>query len=248
MNVIKRLAYKNLKMNKKRTISTIIGIILSVSLICGTATLVTSIQKTLVQNAINETGYYHIKLKGVKEEEEEKLKSNRDIKEMFYSKDIGYGTLEGCTNESKPYVKLHSIDKEYMENFRFKLKEGRFAENNNEIVIGNHIISNGGLDLKIGDKLKLEIGDRKTLDGDNLTGNNPFLKDEGEKIVNTKTYDFTIVGIIERPDYSFEDYSDPGYTVLTSGINGDAKDIYVTLNKPSDYKISITEMLRCKKL
>ena len=40
MNVLKRLALKNLKMNKKRTISTIIGIILSVALICGTATLI----------------------------------------------------------------------------------------------------------------------------------------------------------------------------------------------------------------
>ena len=52
MNVLKRLALKNLKMNKKRTISTIIGIILSTALICGTATLITSVQKTLIQNAI----------------------------------------------------------------------------------------------------------------------------------------------------------------------------------------------------
>ena len=79
MNVLKRLALKNLKMNKKRTISTIIGIILSTALICGTATLVTSFQKTLVQNAINETGYYHIKLENIKENDIKELKSNRDI-------------------------------------------------------------------------------------------------------------------------------------------------------------------------
>ena len=83
MNVLKRLALKNLKMNKKRTISTIIGIILSAALICGTATLITSVQKTLVQNAINESGYYHIKLEKLKEDEINTVKSNRDIKEIF---------------------------------------------------------------------------------------------------------------------------------------------------------------------
>ncbi|MDE5830518.1 MAG: hypothetical protein K2H53_02295 [Clostridia bacterium] len=85
MDVLKRLALKNLKMNKKRTVSTIIGIILSTALICGTATLITSIQKTLVQNAINESGYYHVKLQDLEEDEINKVKSNRDIKEIFES-------------------------------------------------------------------------------------------------------------------------------------------------------------------
>lgn len=83
MNIIKRLAVKNLKMNKKRTISTVIGIILSTALICGTATLITSVQKTLVQNAINETGYYHVKLEELKESEIKQIQNNRDIKETF---------------------------------------------------------------------------------------------------------------------------------------------------------------------
>ena len=83
MNVLKRLALKNLKMNKKRTISTIIGIILSVALICGTATLITSVQKTLVQNAINEAGYYHIKLENLQKDQIDTVKANRDIKETF---------------------------------------------------------------------------------------------------------------------------------------------------------------------
>ena len=60
MNVLKRLALKNLKMNKKRTISTIIGIVLSTALICGTATLISSVQKTLIQNAINEHKIFFI--------------------------------------------------------------------------------------------------------------------------------------------------------------------------------------------
>ncbi len=97
MNVLKRLALKNLKMNKKRTISTVIGIILSTALICGTATLVTSFQKTLVQNAINETGYYHLKLEGLNQEEIKDVKANRDIKDIYEVERIGYGKLDRIT-------------------------------------------------------------------------------------------------------------------------------------------------------
>lgn len=80
MKILRNLAIKNLKMNKKRTVSTIIGIILSTALICGTATLVSSFQNTLVQNAINETGYYHFKLEGLKENEIKEVEENREIK------------------------------------------------------------------------------------------------------------------------------------------------------------------------
>ena len=62
MNILKQLSIRNLKLNIKRTISTIIGIILSVALICAVSTMVSSFQATLIENAINETGYYHLKI------------------------------------------------------------------------------------------------------------------------------------------------------------------------------------------
>lgn len=40
MNILNKLTIKNLKLNKKRTIVTIIGIILSVALICAVASKV----------------------------------------------------------------------------------------------------------------------------------------------------------------------------------------------------------------
>lgn len=51
------------------------------------------------------------------------------------------------------------------------------------------------MELKIGDKIKLDLGERKTLEGEELSGHNPYVEteDEGEKIVNTKSYEFTIV-------------------------------------------------------
>ena len=65
MNVLNRLTIKNWKLNRKRAIGTIIGIILSVALICAVSNMVNSFRETLVQNAINETGYYHVELEGI---------------------------------------------------------------------------------------------------------------------------------------------------------------------------------------
>ena len=65
MNILNKISIRNLKLNKKRTISTIIGIILSTALICAVATMATSFQHTLVQNDINKSGYYHLKLYNV---------------------------------------------------------------------------------------------------------------------------------------------------------------------------------------
>ena len=42
MNILNELTIKNLKLNKKRTIVTIVGIVLSVALICAVAGMVTS--------------------------------------------------------------------------------------------------------------------------------------------------------------------------------------------------------------
>ena len=39
MGILRQLSIKSLKLNKKRTISTIIGIILSVALICAVASM-----------------------------------------------------------------------------------------------------------------------------------------------------------------------------------------------------------------
>lgn len=88
MNILSKLSIRNLKLNKKRTVSTIIGITLSCALICATATLGVSFQETLIENSVNENGYYHIKLENVNDDEIKEIENNRDIKEINKVKSI----------------------------------------------------------------------------------------------------------------------------------------------------------------
>lgn len=43
--------------------------------------------------------------------------------------------------------------------------------------------------------------------------------------------------------YSFESYSDPGYTVITTKLNIGKQNVYLTLKNPKDYKNSISQIL-----
>ncbi len=242
MNILKQLSIKNLRLNKKRTISTMIGIILSCSLICAVATMVSSFQATLVENATNETGYYHLKLSDITDNDIETLKKEDNIEDFYTAHEIGYGKLENGRNESKPYLKLYSMDKTLFEHLNFNLVEGRFSNNENEIVMSKHVIENAKVDYKIGDKIKLDVGRRKTNEGENLDVSNPYLK-EGEHLEDTQNYEFTIVGIIERPSFAFECYSDPGYTVITTNQKVGQKQAYLSLKNPQKYKTVIPEIL-----
>lgn len=242
MKILNKLAIKNLKLNRKRTISTIIGIILSTALICAVSTIATSFRESLIRYTVSETGYYHIELSDVGNDDYESLKNNRDIKDIKVVNELGYSILPNSQNEYKPYLRIVSMDKKDFEGLSFKLIEGRFPQNENEIVISDYIKSNGKVTYNIGDKISLNIGERKTLDGYELNSNNSYVENE-EKLVDTYQKEFVVVGIIERPNYSFENYNIPGYTTITTNIDSNNKKLYISLNNPKNYKEDIAQIL-----
>lgn len=60
MDLLKKLTIKNLKLNKKRTIVTIIGIMLSVALITAVATIYSSSISSLIEFETYEKGDFHV--------------------------------------------------------------------------------------------------------------------------------------------------------------------------------------------
>lgn len=242
MNILNKLTIKNLKLNKKRSLGTIIGIILSVALICAVSNLVSSFRETLIQNAINESGYWHIRLYNVSNDKLKRLKLNKDIDNIYTISEDGYAKLNTIKNEYKPYLKFYGMNKEAFNNLEFKLIKGRFPKNDNEIIISEHLNKNGKADLKIDDEITVNVGDRVTLEDDYvLNDSNPF--DKGNEIIkNSNTKKYRVVGIIKRPDVSFEPTSAPAYTTITTSTNEDNFSVFISLKNPRD-KNSFVELL-----
>ena len=223
MSVLNRLTIKNLRLNKKRTIVTIIGIILSTALMVGIGLLFSSFQDLMIRDTIGYSGKYETNYSDVDLDKLNNIKNKNFT--YFYEKPIGFSKIES-SNEYKPYMYITSVNKEYFN--ELKLVDGSFPKNENEIVISNHVITNGGLNYKVGDIVTFTYGSRN-IDGDITLANSEFV--DGEDLTNEGTYTYKIVGIVERSN--FESYSASGYTVFTLDVNSDKGNVnlYVMFNK-----------------
>lgn len=244
MNVLNRFTIKNLKLNRKRTIVTIIGIMLSTALICGVAGLVSSFQTSLVNWARRYNGNYHATFHYISQDKLKYVKDNKKVEDYFLTGEIGWAELEGSQNEYKPYVYVREYDEKALNNYGLRLEEGRLPQNSDEIVISKHIITNGRVPLRVGDSITLNIGRRISETGEEIKGQIQLEKtvveeEKGsfvsEHIADTKEKTYKIVGIVKR--LNSEDYSSPGYTVITY-MNEIPKnvDISVLYKNPKEYE------------
>lgn len=222
MNILNKLTIKHLKMNKKRTTVTIIGIILSTALMVGIGSLMSSFREYSFHEAIESNGKQHITIKDVDYENYKYIEKNVYVEDSYLNKDIGFSILEKSKNDYKPYLFLKEVNQSYFESM--KLIDGRYPKNENELLISEHIKINGGVEYNIGDTITLNIGQRyghpKYYDEDGniaydeeklLTQAEQYI--ENERLEVNESREFKIVGIIKRP-YN-EPYSSAGYTVLT---------------------------------
>ena len=223
MSILNRLTIKNLRLNKKRTIVTIIGIILSTALMVGIGLLFSSFQDLMIRDTIGYSGKYEANYSDV---DLDKLNNIKDKGfTYFYEKPIGFSKIES-SNEYKPYMYITGVNKEYFN--ELKLVDGSFPKNENEVVISNHVITNGGLNYKVGDIVTFKYG-KRNIEGNDTLANSELV--DGEFLTNEGTHTYKIVGIVERSN--FESYSASGYTAFTVDVNSDNGNVnlYVMFNK-----------------
>lgn len=213
MNLLNKLTIKNLKLNKKRTIVTIIGIMLSVALITAVTTIYVSGVKSLVMYEKLVKGNYHAEFLNVPLDDVSKIKNNLGVDKVFLTQEVGYAKISESKNVNKPYAYVLAFDKDSLKNLSISLIDGRLPENADEVVISNHLLTNGRVKLNVGDEITLDIG-KRYIDNDKLDQSNPYNK-SGEIIKDTYSKTYKIVGISKRPISSIEPYTAPGYTFIT---------------------------------
>lgn len=248
MKILNNLTIKHLKANKKRTIVTIIGIILSTALMVGIGLLFSTVRDNSVKMIIENSGDHHAVIE-VEKNKLDFISKNDSVSKYKYKSSLGYSLYEGITNEYKPYVNILTASKEYLEDL--KLIEGRLPNNENEIIISEHLETNGEVKLNVGDKIKLNIGKRVSNDGTPL-GDTSYVyeytcdendvctanvDEKNETLINTKEKEYTIVGIIKRD--VLENYENPGYSAFTVTEPSDLLTVYVNYKNVKDtYKNS----------
>ncbi len=230
MKILNILTIKHLKANKKRTILTIIGIMLATFLMTELGLLFSSFRDNGIQSVIKYNGDYNAKI-NIKKEDLDFISKNDSILEYKYKSSLGYSLYDGLQN--KKYLQVLTSSKSYLDDL--KIIEGRLPNNENEVIISNNIKTEGNINLNIGDTIKLNVGQREC-DG-KLLGESAYVVEykylsdgnyeitKEEHLINTSLKEYKIVGIVEKDIY--EEYFNPGYSIFTISEPIDLLSVYV---------------------
>lgn len=181
MKILTKLVRKTLILNKKRTLITLIGIILSCSLIGGVATLFSSFQKFFQDLTIETGGNFHLLIDNVNLETINNFKGEEFFEEVMIQQNKGF--YIGKSDKVDQVFSLVANDKKMFDNFNIKLDEGRLPENNQEIILPYFEKTK----YKLKDKITLEIFETF---------------EDLEKLNNSIKKEYIIVGFLEENIFS----------------------------------------------
>lgn len=231
MKILNVLTIKHLCMNKKRTIVTIIGIILSTALMVGIGLLFSTIQDNSIRTLKKSAGDYHMKIGNLSDHKLDILSNNRRVESYFYESPVGFSEFKESKINTRKYFFVNAVSKNYFD--QMTLVKGRFPENKKEIIISNQIESDNGIQYQIGDTITLSLGPR-LYEGTEYYSNDAYFEEEPDTISVKEERTYTIVGIMEKP--IFEDWQAAGYTFLTCyEPKQEEKNVqaYIKFKKPS---------------
>ncbi|WP_440452499.1 ABC transporter permease [Ruminococcus intestinalis] len=252
MKVLNKFTIKNLKLNKSRTIVTIIGIMLSCALIMVVAGMAASAQQTMVNLQINITGNYDLFVKGANKKIIDNAQANRNVKDIYIKQSLGCAYLPQAKFDTKPYINVVAFnEKSFTDCFNVTLKEGRLPQNGNELVLSQSVIENSKADYKLGDTVALDLGKRVYVSGDEIPlDDTDYFNDTNgtEKLVDTHKKTYTVVGVFNKVSSSYfaadsNSASSSAFTLAEE--NADINDLFIsfTSDGEKDYITTSGEIL-----
>ena len=252
MKILNKLTVKNLKLNKSRTIVTIIGIMLSCALIMVVAGMAASAQQTMVNLKINITGNYDLFVKGANKKIIDNAQANRNVKDIYIKQNLGCAYLPQAKFDTKPYINVVAFnEKSFTDCFNVTLKEGRLPENENELVLSQSVIENSKADYKLGDTVALDLGKRVYVSGDEIPlDDTDYFNDTNgtEKLVDTHKKTYTVVGVFNKVSSSYfaaDSFSASSSAFTLAEENADINDLFIsfTSDGQKDYITTSGEIL-----
>jgi len=177
MRNYKDITFRYLKVQRKRTVLTLIGILLSVALISAIGTMIVSMRDKLIRDAVRDNGDYHAIFQGVDADKVIRIKNNTQISNSAVVGKEGDAIVSRISaKESNPeapayrFLGVKGYDSDALQLLPLELKEGRLPQNPGEIILDYWVPEYLPDKPKLGDKIKLNLGVRKDSDGREMAG------------------------------------------------------------------------------
>ncbi|MDD7794828.1 ABC transporter permease [Clostridium sp. 'White wine YQ'] len=146
----KQITGRYLKSNKKRTILTIIGIVLSVALISSIGLFVKGLQSAQLEQTKNDYGSFHLMFKNTDEELFSKVINNPKVSKYGYYKLV----KDIKVNDRLTANEITATD-DALELTPYKIKEGNMPVKDNEIALEQWSLKYFSETTKVGDKINI---------------------------------------------------------------------------------------------
>ena len=259
MKLLNKLTLKNLRLNKVRTIVTIVGIMLSAALITVVSGMALSGRQTMIDAQMVYGGNYDVVFDITNNAKIDEIRHNRNVESAYYRERLGYAEATNADDEYCAYTVLGLSKDAYGNLFKINLEDGKFPTNSSEAVVTRAFKTQDGKEVKVGDKITLDVGILTNKDGEVFTEDRAgelFPKECNIIDKSKKTY--TVTGIIEKPQtgeiynpsylsvvYTASDEKAPAEAVRTKNMNK----LYVlyTPQSESRYLENTDEILGCSK-
>ena len=231
MNIFHKITRQSLFKSRTRTLVTIIGVMLSTAMITAVATFAISLQSYLANGATIKYGDWHVAFTNTSDTLLPAQTNDERVSHFAVYDNVGYAPLTGGKNPDKPYLFIAGMQKDALETLPIDLLSGRLPQNAHEVLVPAHVAANGGVKLSIGDTLTLPVGSR--VSGQTVLNQHDPFHLGAEKLALKADQTYTVVGICQRP--SFEEYSAPGYTLITladPAAPASSQSLFVTLKDP----------------
>ena len=134
MNILTTYTLKYLRLNRKRTAVTILGVILSAALICGVFLLGVSFQQVMIDHEIYMAGNWHAQFLAVPYPKAKYITDNSAVQTAMLSEPLGSATY-GSHNTVRPYLYVTAYDALSFQYQSIRLVAGRFPQKENELLI-----------------------------------------------------------------------------------------------------------------
>ncbi len=160
MSIMHRLTLRSMKMNKSRSIVTVMGIILAMALITTVANFAESAKRTEENYFQRQYGNYDVNFQGeFTDDDVKKLEANRKVDSVYLKQSIGVAPFENSISNFRNRIVIDAYSKNAFEKcFDFALEEGHFPQNPDEIVLSQNFVNYSKKKYKAGDKITLELG------------------------------------------------------------------------------------------
>lgn len=250
MNILTTYTLKYLRLNKKRTAVTILGVVLSSALICGVLLLGVSFQQVMIDHEIFMTGNWHAQFHAVPYGQAKYITENSAVQASMFSASLGSAT-NGSQNTVRPYLYITAYDALSFQNHSIKLLSGRFPQNADELLVSRVMIADSGLGLKPGSTLNVTFGQRNIPDYDEMVrawgGEEYVALHDAETFTPSVSKTYTVVGVMAPlPDETGMPAAFPALTYLDPAqlAATDPVDISILAHTPRSINTSAPEMAR----